>query len=324
MAGVPSNAAVTYTTVAVSGSAGANLGFGPNLGPGITFQSFDSWPMLNSSGVVAFRARVAGSGTNPGFNLGIWSYDGNTLQAVARAGSAGPLPNVEAGMNTFAGMGEPVLNDDGMVAFVGSLDSDITTSTKNSGIWTNASGSLAVVAREGTPGPGPNLGSQITYSDFIDVNPVFNTAGKVAFHADITVNGVTNTTGNYTGFWSNATGSLALVARGGTAGTNPQVGAGNNFYDFEDPVLNDAGKVAFKASLALGDSGTLVGSGIWSNVGGTLQPVASTQGVGPGPGLGVGVSFAGLDKPIINNDGKIAFSARVSGTGIHGGNDTGI
>src|SRR5688572_8046807 len=93
---------------------------------------------------------------------------------------------------------------------------------------------------------GPNLGAN---SHFISLlgNPVLNAAGEVAFAGDFAGSGVDST--NNRGIFANATGAVAAVARTGSAGAGPNLGAGVTFTNFSNPLLDPAGEVVFRGDL---------------------------------------------------------------------------
>ncbi len=137
-------------------------------------------------------------------------------------------------------------------------------SSNNGGIWSEGSGSLALVARRGSQAPGTPSGVNYT---LLGSNFVLNDAGQTAFRATLTGTGVGAT--NNQGIWSEGSGSLALVARYG----NQAAGApsGVNYYSFSTrlPVLNNAGQTAFFAYATTSPPGSGV-NGIWSEGSGSV------------------------------------------------------
>ena len=116
--------------------------------------------------------------------------------------------------DSFTFLDSPALNNAGQTAFLGFLNSSITT---DGGIWSDGGGSgLALVAREGNTAPGTS--DNFT---FFDNAPVLNNAGQTAFLGFLNSSGATNS-----GIWSEGGGSgLALVARAG----NTAPGTSNSF-----------------------------------------------------------------------------------------------
>jgi hypothetical protein len=295
----------TLAVVAREGNAGP----GPNVGAGVNFISFGNHA-LNAAGEVAFNGQLTGTGVTSANNTGIWSTVGGTLAVVAREGNAGPGPNVGTGVN-FSSLGGPVLNSAGAVAFGGTLTGTGVLAGNDGGIWSTVGGTLAVVAREGGGGPGPNVGAGVNFSSL--GSPVINAAGEIAFRGDLTGTGVNSA--NDSGIWSTAGGTLTVVAREGSGAPGLNLGLGGALFG---PVINAAGEVAFRSRIGNSDYG------IWSNTGGTLAVVALSGNVGPGPNVGTGVNFSFLDDPSINAAGDVAFRGILTGTGVDDTNDGGL
>jgi hypothetical protein len=282
--GIWTNAGGSIAVVARTGPGGP----GPGLDETISFSDFGN-PVLNAAGKIAFFGYLFNAA--PGSTTGIWSNAGGSLAVAARSGSSGPGPGLGAGISFASfgnsGTGNPVINAAGELAFRGSLIGAGVSATNKDGIWSTAGGTLAIVARSGSEGPGPGLGPGVNFSSFGNIiAPVINSAGNVAFFGSLTGTGVNST--NNRGVWSNAGGTLAAVARSGSEGPGPGLGTGINFSFFGDPLLNSAGRVAFRGSL----TGTGVDSsndqGIWSNAGGSLQKIIRKgDQFDVNPGIGV-------------------------------------
>jgi hypothetical protein len=85
-------------------------------------------------------------------------------------------------------------------------------STNDSGIWSNASGQLRLVARRGDHAPGTPTGANFDFP-FSGLSLGINSAGRVAFSAPLNGN---VTSANNWGIWAqDAAGALFLVARTG-------------------------------------------------------------------------------------------------------------
>jgi hypothetical protein len=322
-------AAVGYRPIALSGTTGASFGYGPNMGNGVFFQGVFGEPVINASGQVAYSAWIAGTGIDLlSDGQGIWLSSAGASSLVARSGTSALGPSVgdgivfdglgtnSSGSVSINGVGKVYLNDAGKVAFSALLTGTSVTSSNDTGIWTTASGSLAVVARTGTQGPGPNVESG-RYFTLIG-RPNLNSAGKVAFY------GATNSMTSTYGLWSNRGGSVAPIMRTGSTAPGPSVEAGTNFS--QTPSLfvsgfNDAGQVLFYAPLTTGSPD----SGVWLNTTGTNSLIERYNTPVPGPTPGAGALWAKpFDRPALNRSGAVTFTAQVSGTGITTANDTGI
>ena len=121
-------------TIALSGSTGTSLGFGPNLNSDDSFTGF-GLPELNASGQVAFGASETGSSRV--FN-GIWTNVGVSLKLTVN------------GVNL-----SPILNSSGSLGFYSSLT---VGSTSGTGLWTTSTGVLAPIALAGTQHLGQTSG----------------------------------------------------------------------------------------------------------------------------------------------------------------------
>jgi hypothetical protein len=282
----------------------------PGAPSGVNYSGFGR-EVLNAAGELAFGAGLTGAGVDATNGEGIWSGDSAGLQVVARAGdpAAGIIGNVR-----YDDFTAPTLNAAGQTAFQAFLRGDVTDDT-DSGIWAERSGSLALVAREGSPAPGTPSG--VNFRSLGE--PILNAAGQTAFHGSLSGTGIDAT--NDQGIWSEASSSLDLVARGGShaPGTPPGV----NFNWFSRLSFNSAGQTAF--------SGRLVGSGvdatndfgIWSQGPGSLTLVAREGG--QAPGLPAGVNFMEFGIVLrLNDAGQTSFSATLAGSGVDSTNNRSI
>ena len=269
-------------------------------------------PALNNFGQVAFLTKLSGSGVTSANNKGIWSEGSGSLAMVARSGNQ--APGVPAGAN-FSGFGfaPPAFNDGGQTAFFAALAGGGVDATNNQGIWSEGSGSLALVARSGSPAPGTPGG--VNFSGFY--SPVLNNAGQTAIRANLTGIGVTPSE-NDLGVWSEGSGSLALVAR--TGSQSPDTPTKVNFSGFGDLVLNDAGQLAFLGFLVGGGVDATNDQGIWAtDASGALALIARTGAsleVAPGDFRTISqLAFAGGTGNSdgrasgFNNRGQLAFKA---------------
>ncbi len=271
----------TLRTVALTGDAA------PGTGSGVSFPSFFGVPVLNDAGQTAFTGFLTGTGVIFSNNFGIWSEGGGAgLALVARAGNVAPGTGGDSFTTPFSSQSTfsiPVLNDAGQTAFVGSItDTRAGGLSNNRGIWSEGGGAgLALVTRAGNVAPGANGAIFFNRgSDEFSSHPVLNSAGKTAFRGRLSGTEVDNS--NRFGIWSEGGGTgLDLVARDGDAapGTSSGVnfsGLGSNF--FINPVLNDAGQIAFRGDLTgIGVNGSN-SAGIWSEGGGTGLALVAREG----------------------------------------------
>jgi hypothetical protein len=315
-------------TVALSGQPA------PGTPGGVSYGSLDSYfaggpfqivrgPVLNDAGRTAFRAHLTGTGVDATNNQGIWSEGSGSLALVARTGSAAPgAPDgVNFGVNPELELFTPVLNSAGQTAFYGGLTDGSV------GIWSEGSGNLALVARDGIQAPGTPAGVDHSFAvvrDFLWADlPKLNNSGQTAFWANVTGNGVDNT--NDWGVWSEGSGSLALVARSGSPAPGTPDGVNYDSF-FYQTGFNDAGQTAFFAYLTGSGVDPSNDQGIWSERTGSLALMARSGG--PAPGTPSGVNFREFSPPVptvgINNAGQIAFKAFLTGDGVDETNDEGL
>ena len=249
-------------------------------------------------------------------------------------------------IDTFRSFDLPLLNTDGKVAFLGTLET--SSSFDNAGIWTGdlggltlviqddegklrrpqfndagsvaflhfeigddiisvgPPGSLSQVAREGDIAPG--TGGQLFTALF---DPTLNGLGEVAFGGrfDITAN---------IGIWAGDLSNLGLIARNGDIA--PDTG-GLLFKSLEGSPErfqhSDTGQVAFRATLDTAD--TQIDQGIWMGGPGQVTLVAREGDEAPGTG---GQTFIQVGLPALNSSDQIAFYGEIAIGG--GGTENGI
>jgi hypothetical protein len=265
-----------------------------------------SYPELNDIGQIAFRATtLTGSGVDPTNNSGIWLDRSGSLALVVREGDH--PPGMPSGV-TFGAFGENssvlALNNASQIAFRAPLTgTGVVPFVNDAGIWSEGSGSLALVARTGDPAPG--LPSGVNFDTIL--HPALNNQGQIAFQGYLVGTGVDPLV-NSRGIWFGKSGSLAMVARAGDHA--PGAADGVNFSRFYLNVLNDAGQIAFGADL------TDNRYGIWAtDRSGAVQVIALEGGpleVAPGDfrtinDLQIGTSglfFGDLSGTSGNSDGR--------------------
>jgi hypothetical protein len=126
---------------------------------------------------------------------------------------------------------------------------------------------------------------------------------------------------NAWGIWSGRRSGLALTVRAGdqAPGTTPN----KDFHSFSHVTLNDSGRIAFLGYLKPDSLFPLTDDleGVWSNGSGSLQLLA--QSGSRAPGTPAGIIFLGgpgsggtFSRPVINNEGKVAFVANLSEEGM--------
>ena len=240
------------------------------LDEGINFDRFSTalTTIINGAGQTAFFARLIGPGVDSTNDHSIWSEGSGSLELVARKGSH--APGTAEGVNFFSLIPGAMLNGAGQTAFAASLIGPGVDQTNNVGVWSEGSGSLALVARKGSPAPGTAEG--VTFSSIFP-GPVTNAEGQVAFTASLTGEDVDGS--DDFGVWAeDRNGVLTLVIREGdqievapgdvrtvlsvfmTSGeTAISGGEDGRLINF-----NDAGQLAFRVIFTDFSGGILVSS----------------------------------------------------------------
>lgn len=295
---------LTFETIALDG------GPVPGAPAGTAFSLLPNTPIaLNNQGEVAFDTFLTGSGVTLADIGAIFSNGGGTSSLVARGGDAAPGAGDGVSFTSFA-FSDPVLNNQGEIAFQADLTGSGVTGTNNTAIFSDAGGVLSLVAREGDSAPGTGGGETFS-GPFRSVS--LNDQGEVAFEA-LVGPGVNE------GIFSNAGGTLSLVVRDGDAA--PGVGDGVSFIALDAPVLNNQGEVAFTGFLTGPDITSSNRSAIFSNTGGDLS-LAVREG-DAAPGTEDGTSFDSLGDAELNDQGEIAFQAELRGDGVTNLNNSAI
>lgn len=285
----------------------------PDTSAGTVFSFFDSQAtLLNAAGRTVIRGSLTGGAGMNG--RGIWSEGAGSLALLAREGVQ--APGTPSGVTFLFLLNAPVINASGKTTFQGFLTGAGVDGTNNSGLWSEGSGTLGLVARAGDPAPGTAIGV-----DFLSVlnKPIgLNDAGQTVFPATLTGAGVDAT--NDKGIWSEGSGTVDLVARTGDVapGTSPDT----FFADLGTPVINGAGRATFHALLTGVSVDATNDEGIWSEGHGLLNMVARS-GMGA-PGTPVGVDFKSFGDPVLNGWGQTAFRAELVGAGVTASNDFGL
>jgi hypothetical protein len=202
---------------------------------------FNSAPVVNASGSIAFQARLAGTGVNVTNDWAIWRGQPSALTVAVREGQS----TFDAGAGIyFTFFNAPVINSVGALAFSAGVGGAGVGTGNDFAIFTGPPGAMALVAREGSPAPDS---SGALFGDLFTIDPVLNNQGDVAFNCTLTGAGVD--TSNDTGIWARRDGTLGLIAREGNRA--PGTADGITFGDFRfiGPMLNGRGQVAFAVNV---------------------------------------------------------------------------
>jgi hypothetical protein len=297
--------------------AGVNLSFSSGLNP---FHL--DWPKLNNSGQTLFVGSLTGAGVNSTNNWGVWSNAFGSLELVARAGDQVPggPSGMTYGTNTAAApipVFSTALNHVGRIALWANVSGTGVVDDQSYGIWSGHSKNLTLAALSGDAAPGTPSGVRF---EILSGPVALNNLGQIVLGANLVGTGVNNS--NLEGLWSNRSGNLELIARRGSQAAGTPIGVNYLFGPPSYPVLNDAGKIAFRSYLTGSGVNSTNELGIWSDGSGELTLVARTGS--QAPGTDEGVNFFDLHLPSINSAGQTAFRANLIGDGVDVTNNRGI
>ncbi len=230
--------------------------------------------------------------------------DGSTRKRVACGPTRRPAPGVSPSAAFGGSFNQFSLNDAGKVAF------------NSGGIWSNASGSLELIALSKAPLPPQTLDT--TFEGFRNLN--LDNAGNVEF--------VSTTKTIDTVAWRGDAAGLTMLAS--TSAQAPGVAPGSYFWwrDSLQLTANKSGNVLFSATLSNTPSHSFstTDSGFWSDRSGALLPVflRSTPSPTTTPGLNCKVDFFSSIPELINRDGDFAIVATLFGSGVTTTNDSAL
>jgi hypothetical protein len=210
---------------------------------------------------------------------------------------------VATGDELPAGVGSPLffetletgmINNDGEVAFRGSIDNPVGDLLYKNGIWVNSHGTLDERIRAGETAPGMPTGIIAKFTGF--QNATFNDTGQVGYL------GLTDVYAHRAGYWTSSTSTTEAI---GVQGTELASLSADLFSVNYDPSLNNMGKLAFN-SWVIPHGGTTQRSAIFiADVNGT--ELVGYQGE---PAPGTDRDFGGISRhyPPINASGETTFS----------------
>lgn len=217
------------------------------------------------------------------------------------------------------GPAAPVINNSGRVAFAATLETGVgVTSLDDTGMWSDGSGALALVGREGFAAPTGPAGA--LYRRL--ARPVLNDAGAFGYAGAMREGVAGVTLDDNDGLWSNGGGGAALLAREGTQAVG--TAAGVEFATLFDSTMNNSGQSAFRATLSGAGVTAANDDGVWSQKQGLLGLIARAGNAAPGTPAGVNFDRFTAGLPSINDAGNVSFRGIVAGAGVTTANDTGL
>jgi hypothetical protein len=287
----------------------------PGHAAGGTFSSFGTNfnpVVIADDGTVAYNAWTS---TFP--NAGKWGiWAGKSKAATVKVALADdPAPTLGANV-VFDRIDHPVINPSGTLAFRATVKGSGTTFYDRDGIWAGPAGAVRPVVRSDAAAPGT------AYKFAWFGAPDISSTGKVAFKASLeTAAPIFDRDGIWAG--SSAAG-LTLIAR--TSSTADAPGApGARFQSLDEPLVNAAGTVSFAARLTGTGITSANNKGLWIGTSAaSLSLVARTGDAAPGTSEGVRFASPTDFAHALNDLGQVAFTARVTGTGVTASNDNGL
>ena len=275
----------------------------PGLASDVLFASF-SQPVIDGAGQVAYSAGFRGEFVTEADNQSLW------VDASLRVRNGDLAPETEAGVR-FEDLGPPIFNRSGQLAHQSDLawQEGVVDELNDRGIWLDG----ALVVRESDRAPGTPDGISFREID----TTVLSDSGQIS-HMSFLIGGVVPDNVwaiNNGGIWD----AGGLVARE----NDPAYGVGegvlfSSLEGFENPSMNGAGQVAYKARLK--------GAGVTADneLGLWRDDVLIAREGDPATAVGTGVTFTDFGSPVINAAGQAAYHGSLSGDGVTGENDTGV
>lgn len=315
-AGVPGSLSQIARGGQAAMGTGANHLFNANFGP-----------IINDANRVAFGSFLTGGGTVAADNEAVFLSGHGS---VARENGA--APDVPAGVNygnfdaVQTNFSQPLVNNEGRVAYRSFLRGTGVNQNNDSGIWTGPAEAPQLLVREGA-----NVGltgfTNVQFGTFFGM--AMNRHGQVAFNGMLAGSGTSFP--NDQGIFSiGPSGTFAIIRENQAApgATGAAFGGGGAGTDIFDPTINDEGKVAFRSVLR-GSVSSANNSGVWAGIPGTanfLQIVQRENNLVPGL---TNIRFGSFDDvqasdPSMNGAGKLAMMVLLTGTGVNATNNTAV
>ena len=235
--------------------------------------------------------------------LPVFADGNNGLRMVAFSENAAPGTSV-----SFSRFLKPVMNGSGQIAFSGFLAGSTVSKDNESGVWIERNGTLALVARAGSPATGTDENFQSFRT------PILSRSGHVAFLGRLTEGGAGFSSD--TGIWRESEGTLEVLTQSG----DEAPGTSKSFSNYRGFTLNESGHAAFFAEIVGADVDRDHDSGIWSAGSGTLALVAREGNAAPG----TSAKFLSFSTPLLTGAGQVVFRSGLRKEGEPIGNDGGV
>jgi hypothetical protein len=233
----------------------------------VKFLSFGGFPYTNSNGRSSDQHILTGGDVSATFlnGIGIYNDADGPLTEIARGGQQ--APGAETG-TVFSHLSPPSFNNSGQSSFFANLRNAANNlpGTVNEGIWSDATGSLQLVVREGDPAPGAGAGAVFGPMDLFAFRPIISDAGQTAFPIKLRQGFGGVTEANDTGYWAqDLSGNLHLLVREGDmltvapddVRTIATFGSNGDARGFQ---FDELGNLMFLANFTDGSQGLFVAS----------------------------------------------------------------
>lgn len=217
---------------------------------------------------------------------------GPTFRTIALSGQPAPVIGPDVVLDVVA---SPRIDAAGRAVFWAELAGTGVDESNNASIWSDRSGKLEIVLREGDPAP---LGVGSRWAGFHD--PALSPGGVLGLGASFLYEGETVLDARHGLFTEMPPGGFAVVAAEGV----PPPGGGFPFQTLVPSALSALGTTAFSADNGLA---------IWSDRSGATEVVVGAGGSLPGGPAEQYIDF--LDAPAQASDGAVAFRASFAPAG---------
>jgi len=270
------------------------------------FVSFGT-PSINDDAELTFFANITGT-NGTGINPAILS--GSAPLVIVKKGNV--APGTSGSFKTFR---DPLLNNEGEVAFLGQISGPGVSGSNDYGLWTTLSGSLGLVVREGDTLAAPAGAVLKSFSQVALSGSVVAFVGDmVGTNAIPGPGGVTTTTN--TALWMSTGGGIVLCLR-----------EGDNLPLSTGTLTVTAIKALQNASVSRADGDGLVGNQVVVRVsgsgaksallavqGGSVSEITTKGSAAPGYS-GTAAKFTSFTIPGQNGAGEVVFRGVASGPG---------
>ncbi|QDU32677.1 hypothetical protein KS4_07110 [Poriferisphaera corsica] len=267
-------------------------------------------PRINSEGQVFFSAELIGENVIDETNRGLWRYrEGHGTNMLARRGHPSGGDIESTGSISYARV-----NDAGQFAYraiqyLDNFETDAFAIMRGEGMVQH------VIVDNGEHAT--DLGDEVVFASSV-YTPSMNNVGGLGFIARIEGPGITNE--NHNGIWYGDTNGHELITRQGFAAN----GTDQWFNEFGSIRVNDAGQVAFNASLKpkVGQEyHPFTDRGLWAGTSDLLEMVMRSGDDAAGLN---GLQYGQTLSFVMNTDGDVLYSSWLLFDGVELNSEKGM